>query len=621
MTLRVAIAAAVAVAALPAAQAAGAQSGTLTPSGKARFPERSLVLTLPRGIAPSPAAIGVREDGQPVDGLRVLPLGRRFAVLLLIDASASMRGRPLSGALRAARAFAAQRPPYQPLGVLTFNDRTRTVLPPITDPARIRRALAARPPLRPYTRMYDAVAAALALFRRGDYESGAIVVLSDGNDYGSAASAAQVGALARRLGAHLYTVGLRSKDFDSAALTGLAAAGGGTYLGAASAARLAGVYRRLGARLANAYLLRYRSLAPAGRRVVVTAGVGAVYGRASYTAPRLRVDGAVPPPVSAPPGDRSLLRSAGGQLLVALLAAGAVLGGVLLSLGGRRRRARLRERIGDYGSPVAPPPDASGAVPGASARSREPRGRRRVALERALDLAQIDMPAGRFVLAVAAADLVLAALVEMLLGGVFGVLVALVGPFAARSLVRRRIRRRRRAFADQLADTINAVASAMRTGNSFAGALSRAVESAPEPAASELRRVVADERLGVPLEQAIDGVAERMASRDLQQVGLVSVLQRETGGNGAEALGRVVENLRARDDVRRLVRTLTAQGRLAQRVLTALPVGVVAFSTAANPEAMRPLYETVVGKLVLVVAVLLEIAGVVWIRKIVNIEE
>ena len=112
----------------------------------------------------------------------------------------------------------------------------------------------------------------------------------------------------------------------------------------------------------------------------------------------------------------------------------------------------------------------------------------------------------------------------------------------------------------------------MRTGNSFVGALSQLVDDAPEPTASEFRRVIADERLGVPLDVALARMVTRMENNDLQQVGLVTVIQRETGGNGAEALDRVVGNIRARDDIRRLVRTLTAQGRSSQAILTALPI-------------------------------------------------
>jgi tight adherence protein B len=138
--------------------------------------------------------------------------------------------------------------------------------------------------------------------------------------------------------------------------------------------------------------------------------------------------------------------------------------------------------------------------------------------------------------------------------------------------------------------------------------------------ASEMRRVVTDEQLGVPLERALNAVATRMSNRDLSQVALVAVLQRETGGNGAEALDRVVENIRARDDLRRLLRTLTAQGKIAQRVLTGLPIATLTGMTLLAGDAMRPLYHTFAGFATLAVASVFIVAGALWVRKVVNVE-
>jgi tight adherence protein B len=160
----------------------------------------------------------------------------------------------------------------------------------------------------------------------------------------------------------------------------------------------------------------------------------------------------------------------------------------------------------------------------------------------------------------------------------------------------------------------------MRTGHSFVGAFSQYLEHAPEPTATEFRRLVADERLGVPLETALNRVVERMDNRDLRQVGLVSVLQRETGGNGAEALDRVVGNIRARDDLRRLVRTLTAQGRMAQAVLSGLPLVTLLALRAIGGEQMNSLFHTGYGRGLILLSALLVLGGAAWIGRIVKIE-
>ena len=83
-----------------------------------------------------------------------------------------------------------------------------------------------------------------------------------------------------------------------------------------------------------------------------------------------------------------------------------------------------------------------------------------------------------------------------------------------------------------------------------------------------------EEQFGVQLEDAFQVAVERMENQDLDQVALVARLQREIGSNSAEVLDRVIETVRGRMELRRLVRTLTAQGRLSRWILTALPVAL-----------------------------------------------
>jgi tight adherence protein B len=183
-----------------------------------------------------------------------------------------------------------------------------------------------------------------------------------------------------------------------------------------------------------------------------------------------------------------------------------------------------------------------------------------------------------------------------------------------------RIEKRRRAFGDQLPDNLDVVASGLRAGHSLVGGLSLVVNDAAEPSKSEFQRVVADEQLGVPLEDALSVVARRMKSRDVEQVALVSSLQRETGSNSAEVLDRVIESIRERAALRRLVRGLTAQGRLSRWVVTALPVGLLLVISAINPTYMKPLFTHTSGRVVLTIGAIMIIAGSLVIKKIVDIK-
>jgi tight adherence protein B len=146
------------------------------------------------------------------------------------------------------------------------------------------------------------------------------------------------------------------------------------------------------------------------------------------------------------------------------------------------------------------------------------------------------------------------------------------------------------------------------------------VEDSPNPSKREFQRIIADEQLGIPLEDSFDVVSRRMNSRDIRQVGLVAALQHDTGGNTAEVLDRVADTVRERFELRRLVRTLTAQGRLTRWILSGLPVALLLLITVLNPDYIEPLYSRSSGRVVLAVAAIMIISGSLVIRRIVNIK-
>ena len=180
--------------------------------------------------------------------------------------------------------------------------------------------------------------------------------------------------------------------------------------------------------------------------------------------------------------------------------------------------------------------------------------------------------------------------------------------------------RKRRLFSEQLPDNLQVIASAMRAGQTFIGAMRAVLEDAPEPSQRELRRAVTDEQLGTPLTEALGQVTERMHSEDFQHVAIVAALQRETGGNTAEVIDLVAETVRERIEIRRMVRGLTAQGRLSGGVLSLMPVGLLILISVINPTYVHPLFHTTIGLIGLGIAVGLVIAGGLVIRKIIDIK-
>ena len=284
----------VATALLALAPAAHAAAGaSLTASGVPTFPDRSWILTLPKGIDASPQDVRVRENGGAVRDLSVTPAdggaSRGLGVVLVIDTSESMAGAPIADAMAAARTFARQRSAGQRLGVVTFDSTATVLLAPTTDAAKIDAALARTPRLHGGTHLFDAAGTGIDLVRRAGGDAGAVILLSDGSDRGSAATADSVAAAAARAHARVFTVGLKSERFEDATLKSLADAASGDYLGAATGAGLVHLYRDLGGQLANAYLVRYRSTEPVGRRVSVVATAQGRTATAEYKAPSLAV--------------------------------------------------------------------------------------------------------------------------------------------------------------------------------------------------------------------------------------------------------------------------------------------------------------------------------------------
>jgi tight adherence protein B len=212
-----------------------------------------------------------------------------FGVVLVLDTSNSMAGKPLAATLAAEQAFAAQRNPNERLGVIDFNRNSTIVLPLTTSAARLAAALAVTPPGHTGRHFYDAVAQAEATLTAAHVGSGTIIVLSDGADTGSAKTLNQVATAARQANTRIDTVGLKDKAYKSGTLKGLAAAANGAYA-RATTQQLGPLFARLSRQHSNEHLLRYTSLAGPNKPVVVKVQVkGVGTARAHYRTPALPV--------------------------------------------------------------------------------------------------------------------------------------------------------------------------------------------------------------------------------------------------------------------------------------------------------------------------------------------
>jgi len=623
----VVLALAVAAVAWLSPQAAAREQMRLVEAGRAEFPKRSFVLTLPGRRALTAKDVRVLENGEPVRDVSLAAAGSAGAddsgVVLVIDASKSMRGEAIRDAMAAARVFAERRPPNQSMGLVAFNRRASVLLAPTTDDDAIEKALAKPPGLSAGTHLYDGIDSALALLNASDVSVGTVIVLSDGADTGSRASAAAVSAEARKAHIRVFTVGIRSPQFTSAPLKKLGTRTSGAYAEATSTADLARVYAQLRSRLANEYVLTYRSSVGLNRTVRLAIRVKGVPGLAvsGYTTPRTRSGASAPYHQSVV---SQILQSPLTMLVVTLMIAGLLAFTVFSLVVPRRRtlRARMAEFVSIRTAALAPD-DVHGRIGSrvlvGAERSLE--GTKWWArFKETLELAEIHTSAFRIALWTLAGTLLAMWLIAIVLGSVIFAVFGLGIPLIVRSVIFRKLERRRKLFAEQLPDNLQVLASALRAGHSFVGALSVVIDDADDPSRTEFRRVVADEQLGIQLEDAIRSVVTRMGNEDLEQVALVAALQRQTGGNMAEVLERVTDTIRERFELRRMVQTLTAQGRMSRWIVTALPIGLLIAISLINPDYTKPLFESTGGRLALMVAGVMLIAGSLVIKRIVNIK-
>jgi tight adherence protein B len=220
-------------------------------------------------------------------------------------------------------------------------------------------------------------------------------------------------------------------------------------------------------------------------------------------------------------------------------------------------------------------------------------------------------------LAAVVVGVLLAALIGTPVLGFFPLIVA---PFVLRAWVTRAARAQRTAFADQLPIHLQDLAGSIRSGRSFVGALGAVAETTTEPMAGELDRALTDERLGLPLERALEAIGERMHSKDMSQVALIAALNRSSGANVAESLDRVADSARERADLVREMKALTGQARMSSWVLSGLPPLMLLGLSVIAPTYAHPLFHTTLGIILLGVAACMVFGGWRVMKRIVTVE-
>jgi tight adherence protein B len=601
---------------------------------------------LPPGQSVDAASVRVEVDGVEVPAT-AKPLGggakpvSRTAVLVM-DVSGSMKGAGLAGAKRAAAAFLAAIPADVRVGLVTFGNTARVSVAPTTDRGAVADAVS-KLTADGSTALYDGTI--LGVKTAGVAGLRTVLVLSDGADEGSKAKLRTAVAAVKASKVTLDAVSFVGTDSSQAKpLQQLADAGGGRVIATGAADELAAAFTQTAQVISN-QLEVTATLPPTitskAANVTVTASAGGV--ELSHTAFTTLVT-AAPAPAANEFGPAPVTASKTSSLVTESTlpyGLGALFLGLLVLLvstvrsidrtaerqGRVRRRLSLYTLTGRQQEKEPPRTTALGSSPvarsavefaGRVAQQRDFEG----TLALRLEAAGVPLRVAEWMLIHIGVAVGLSMLLLLVSGG--GVLATIAGLLVGLGLpwvyLRVKEARRTSAFLALLPDTLQMVAGSLSAGFSMPQAMDTVVREGQQPITGEFNRALVEARLGVPIDEALNGVAERMKSKDFGWVVMAIKIQREVGGNLAELLSTVASTLRERERLRRQVKVLSAEGRLSAWILGLLPPVFSMYLILTRPDYLKPLWTTAMGLFFLGVGVVLLTVGALWMRKAVSVE-
>lgn len=591
---------------------------------------------LAEGDAIDPGSVEVTLAGTAVDATvaseaTVASVVRR--AVLAIDTSGSMTTNDRIGAARqAALAYLARVPTGVEVGLITFSSRATVRVAPTKDLSKVRTAVQSLVATGD-TALYDAVDLARRVL--GSQGDRSILVLSDGKDEGSRTTLAANAASLRAAKIPLNAVLLGDTGAQQS-LTTLSDAAGGRVVSARATADLTRTFEQA-ARASDKDIALSVKIPDAftGGEAPVTVSATAGGQRISDTVLAVNLvstaatsDPALFGPKAVEPVSGFFRHKAAMALgLIALFVGlGAILAFALNGISGRPQTMKRRlHPFVDQGLAGTPEPQHSRGVRETALGFADELVKSR-GLEESLGL-KLDgaglplKPAEWLILHVGFA--LLFPLMVLLLTNVnpaltiVAVVMGILGPLAYLAL---KSARRSRAFLAQLPDTLQLIAGSLSAGYSLPQSIDAVVRQGRPPVSDELRKALIEARLGAPIEDALDDVADRMDSKDFRWVVMAIRVQRQVGGNLAEVLTTTAATLRERERLRRQVQVLSAEGRLSAYILFGLPIAFGLYMGAVRPGYLKPLFTEPIGLVLIVGTVILLAIGGLWLRKVVNVE-
>ncbi len=585
------------------------------------------------------------ENDKKIKNLEVKPVDQTkepVGIVLALDTSGSMKGKPLFDAKDAARIFIDEMKPQDRIAIIGFSTSPQLLTDFTTDKTKLYDALN-QIQANGDTALYDALFLALEQGDATNLKQQNIVILSDGKDTNSTHSADEVTSLASQNKVLIFAFGLSSPEFQEEPLRKISENTGGRFSLALDSKSLAGFYSSLAKELHNQYQITYTSHTDNKNiklRLKIETDSGLLEETKTFISPFTSKTPKTETKKAEQtvPGTRqfqSLFRSRFSFLLIlGIIFASALISSIAVLTVFSPKRNTLTEQLKVYEEAYKTGPNVK------DVKHKEKLGKRPI-ISGAVKLSsyfgdksgstgQIQVKLERAGLNLRASEFIFLHICTAVLIGFIGyvlfdswllrMLMIPVGAATPLLLLAYLKRRRETLFHEQLPDTLDLLGGALKAGYSFLQAVDITAQETSPPMATEFQRILAETRLGAPMETALDHMAERVESTSFDWTVMAVNIQHEVGGNLAEVLGILADTIRQRERIQRQISVFTAEGRLSALVLFVLPLVITAILFVLNPQYISTLFTTTAGLTLTTVAVLLMIIGAIWLKKVIAIE-
>ena len=582
----------------------------------------------------------ITENNEPVknfDFSKIGEINEPVGIVLVLDASGSMKGSPIIDAINAANTFIDEMGDSDRIAVIGFSDEVIVYSSFSSNKQQLKDSIS-HVAAAGETALFDGIIKGLDQFNNaGEINHRYLIVLSDGKDTASFSNVGDVVQKSKEENVIVYSIALLSQDFDPKDISQISKETGGELLTTTNSQDLAGFYSLISQKIRNQYKISFEStkqrtenidIGIAIKKSNINDSIKIAYPNPFYTYSASQV-------ISDPLAD-TRYAFAGiwwfKPVIFVLVFVSATLLMYLISTIMVRNKKDLKSRIDSYAN------SATGKNLEAGLDGKEKKnsilsklsnfiskisfGRRFGELfEQKLKRAGMSLKGTEFIF-IHITLVIISTLVTFLLtkNTSLMLMIVMIVIFLPFLFINFKTGQRLKKFNEQLPDTLQLVEGALKAGYSLHQSLAMVIEETKPPISEEFKITLSEIRIGLPEKEALENMAGRINSELFSWVVKAINIQREVGGNLAEIMDIIANTIRERDRVLRQIGALVSEGKLSAYVLIGLPIGIAIILSAINRSYISVLVTTKMGMGMLALAIVLMIAGIMWILRIIKIE-